>query len=156
MQHSAFPVCICRLTQAWISSETSTKLLGTPTYPDRSSSLLWTLSHAKSSLCCPVSTALSYVRRQLPSSSPFVQLPSCVPLPTSGHAKISSPKPFVWFRAKTDKGIVCLADLLHSVTDQRTLTGYCRARDFFQKEEDVSLRICGALDEMFLEFIIKK
>ena len=25
-------------------------------------------------------------------------------------------KPFVWFRAKTDKGIVCLADHLHSVT----------------------------------------
>ena len=116
MQHSAFSVCICRLTLAWISSETSTKLLGMPTHPDRSSSLLWTLSHANSSLCCPVSTALSVVRRQLPSSSSFVQLPSRVPLPTSGHAEISSPKPFVWFRAKTDKGIVSLADLLHSVT----------------------------------------
>ena len=113
MQHSAFPVCICRLTLAWISSETSTKLLGMSTYPGRSSSLLWTLSPANSSLCSPVSTALSVVRRQLPSSSPFVQLPSRVPLPTSSHAEISSPKPFVWFRAKTDKGIVCLADLLH-------------------------------------------
>ena len=59
MQHSAFPVCICRLTLAWISCETSTKLPGMPTYPDRSSSLLWTLSHANSSLCCPVSTAHS-------------------------------------------------------------------------------------------------
>ena len=28
-------------------------------------------------------------------------------------------KPFVWFRAKTDKGIVCLADHLHSVTPIR-------------------------------------
>ncbi len=46
MQHSAFPVCICRLTLAWISSETSTKLLGMPTYPHRS-------------LCCPVSTGHS-------------------------------------------------------------------------------------------------
>ena len=92
MQHTAFPVCLCRLTLAWISSETSTKLLGMPTYPDRSSSLLWTLSHANLSLCCPVSTALSVVHRQLPSSSPFVQLPSRVPLPTSGHAEISSPK----------------------------------------------------------------
>ena len=116
MQHSAFPVCICRLTPMWISSETSTNLLGMPTYPDRSSSQLWTLSHANSSLCSPVSTALSVVCRQLPSSSSFVQLPSRVSLPTSGHAEISSPKPFVWFRAKTDKGIVCLADLLHSVT----------------------------------------
>ena len=109
MQHSAFPVCLCRLTLAWISSETSTKLLGMPTYPDWSSSLLWSLSHANSSLCCPVSTALSVVRRQLPSSSPFVQLPSRVPIPTSGHTKTSSPKPFVWFRAKTDKGIVCIS-----------------------------------------------
>ena len=63
MQHSAFPVCICRLTLAWISSETSTKLLGMPTYPDRSSSLLWTLTHANSSLCCRMSTALSVVHR---------------------------------------------------------------------------------------------
>ena len=116
MQHSAFPVCMCRLTVAWISSETSTKLLGMPTYPDQSSSLLWTLSHANSSLCCPVSTALSVVRRQLLLRVPFVQLPSRVPLPSSGHAEISSSKPFVWFRAKTDKGIVCLADDLHSVT----------------------------------------
>ena len=48
-----------------------------------------------------------------PSSISFVQLSSRVLLSTSGHAEISSPKPFVWFRAK---GIVCLADLLHSVT----------------------------------------
>ena len=54
--------------------------------------------------------------RQLPLLSPFVQFSSRVPLPTSGHAEISSPKPFLWFRAKTDKGIVCLADLRHSVT----------------------------------------
>ena len=116
MQHSAFLVCICKLTRAWISCETSTKLLGMPTYSDRSSSLLWTLSHANSSLCCSVSTALSVVRRQLPSSRSFVQLPSRVPLPTSGHAEISSPKVFVRFRAKTDEGIVCLADHLRIVT----------------------------------------
>ena len=103
MQHSAFPVYICRLTLAWISGETSTNLLGMPTYPDRSSSLLLTLSHAISSLCCPVSTALSVVRHQLPSSSSLVQLPSRVPLATSGQTEVSSPKPFVWFRAKTEK-----------------------------------------------------
>ena len=48
--------------------------------------------------------------------SPFVSLSDSRPLTTSGHAEISSPKPFVWFRAKTDKRIVCLADHLHSVT----------------------------------------
>ena len=109
-------LCICRLTLAWISSENSTMLLECQPILTGLHSLVWTLSHADSSLCCPVSTALSVVRRQLPSSSSFVQLPSRVPLPTSGHAEISSPKPFVWFRAKTDKGIVCLADHLHSVT----------------------------------------
>ena len=35
---------------------------------------------------------------------------------TSSHGKILSPKHFVWFRAKTDKGIVCLAGHVHSVT----------------------------------------
>ena len=72
MWHSAFPLCICGLTLACISSETSTKLLGMPTYPDRSSSLLWTLSHPNSSLCCPVSTGHSRHPSQL--FSPFVQL----------------------------------------------------------------------------------
>ena len=38
------------------------------------------------------------------------------PLTTSGHVEIAGPKPFVWFRAITDKGIVCLAGHLHSVT----------------------------------------
>ena len=60
-------------------------------------------------LCpCPVANCLS-----APLSN---QLSSRVPLTTSGHTEISSPKPFVCFRAKTDKGIVCLADHLHSVT----------------------------------------
>ena len=117
MQHSAFPVYICRLTLAWISSETSTKLLGMPTYPDRSSSLLLDPLSCRlvtSAARCRLATRVTL--RQLPSSSPFVQLPSRVPLPTSGHAETSSLKAFVWFRAKTDKGIVCLAEFLHSVT----------------------------------------
>ena len=98
---TAFPVFLCRLTLAWISSETSTKLLRMPTYPDRSSSLLWT------SLACQLVSLLSGVDSplvspftKLPSSSSFVQLPSRVPLPTSGHAEISSPKLFVWFRVQ--------------------------------------------------------
>ena len=90
-----------------------------PTYPDQSSSLLWTSSHPTglSAVRCRLVTRVTL--RQLPSSSSFVQLPDWCYLPTSGHVEISSPKPFVWFRAKTDKGIVCLADLLHSVTAGR-------------------------------------
>ena len=53
--------------------------------------------------------------------SPFVSLSDWCSLPTSGHAEISSPNPFVWFRAKTDKGIVCLAEYLHSVTMVHTV-----------------------------------
>ena len=51
-----------------------------------------------------------------PLLSPFVSLCDWCPLTTSGHVEIAGPKPFVWFRAKTDKGIVCLADHQHSVT----------------------------------------
>ena len=116
------PVSIYRLTLAWIFSETSTKLLGMPPYPDQSSSVLWTLSHANLSLCCPVSTALSVVRRHLPSSQSL-----CLTLWLAFASYFRSRgdlefKPFIWFRAKTDKGIVCLANHLHSVTYART---YC-------------------------------
>ena len=37
-------------------------------------------------------------------------------LPVASRSRAQS---FVWFRAKTDKGIVCLADHLHSVTTKR-------------------------------------
>ena len=103
MQHSAFPVCLCRQTLAWISSKTSPKLLGMPTYPDRSSSVLWTLSHANSSLCCLVSTA---PRHPSPTASfeflfPFLWLSS---LPTSGHVEIADPNPLSGFAPKQTKG----------------------------------------------------
>ena len=110
------PVSIYRLTLAWISSENSKTHEECWVILTRLPSLLWTSSHPTglSAVRCRLATRVTL--RQLPSSSSFVQLPSRVPLPTSGHAEISSPKLFVWFRAKTDKGIVCLADLLHSVT----------------------------------------
>ena len=106
-------LCICRLTLAWISSENSTTQLECQPILTGLHSLVWTLSHADSSLCCPVSTGPS----RHPSPTAFLELlfRLSFSLPTSGHAEISSPKPFVWFRAKTDKGIVCLADHLHSV-----------------------------------------
>ena len=107
----AFPMCICRLTLAWISSEISTKLLGMPL-----PSLLWTLSHANWSLCCPVSTGHSRHPSPTPSSQSLcLTLWLAFPSYFRSRRDLES-KPFVWFRAKTDKGIVCLADHLHSVT----------------------------------------
>ena len=112
------PVSIYRPTLAWISCETSTKQLECWLILTRSSSLsLDPISCWLASLLrCPVSTASvsgpSPTACQLlcPTNS-LLASPS-----TSGHGEISSPKPFVWFRAKTDKGIVCLAGHLHSVT----------------------------------------
>ena len=73
----------------------------------------WTLSHADWSLLLSVADC--------PSASPFANYLSgfsqnCLSYPTSGLVRDLESKPFVWFRAKTDKGIVCLADHLHSVT----------------------------------------
>ena len=98
------------------SSENSTTPLECQPILTGFHSLVWTLSHADSSLCFPVSTGHS----RHPSPTAFLELlcptlwlafPSYIRSP-----EISSPKPFVRFRAKTDKGIVCLADHLHSVT----------------------------------------
>ena len=114
--NNAFPMCICRLTLAWISRENST------THAE-----CWLILTALPSLTLGpylMPTGLSAVRcrlaarvtlRQLPSVSPFVQFLSGLSflLPV---ASISRAQAFVWFRAKTDKGIVCLADHLHSVT----------------------------------------
>ena len=112
--NTAFPVYICRLTLAWISSETSTKLLECRL---DLLSLVWTLSHADSPLCSGVQCRLPCPSSvNCPLLSPFVSLSDWRTFTSSGHVEIAGPKPFVWFRAKTDKGIVCLADHLHSVT----------------------------------------
>ena len=60
---------------------------------------------------------LSVVLRQLPVRS-FVQ-PTLfrVPLPLPDTARFQVQKSFIWFRAKTDKGIVCLVGHLYSVTE---------------------------------------
>ena len=57
---------------------------------------------------CPVANCLSAL-----FSSP---LSSHVPLPLLATPRFQVQKPFVWFRVKTDKGIVCLAGHLYSVT----------------------------------------
>ena len=56
-------------------------------------------------------------RRQLPASSFFQPTLFRVPLPLPNTARFQVQKSFVWFRAKTDKGVVCLAAthiVLHS------------------------------------------
>ena len=56
-------------------------------------------------------------------SAPFSnQLSSRVPLPLPATPRFQVQKPFVWFRAKTDKGIVCLAGHLYSVTNICSVT----------------------------------
>ena len=112
-------LCICRLTLAWISSENSTTLLECRLILTRLLSLLWTSSHP-TGLSAPVSTGLSCH----PLPTPFFE----VLFPTLFSRSLThfrsrrdfKSKPFVWFHAKTDKGIVCLVDHLHSVTRQPT------------------------------------
>ena len=58
----------------------------------------------------------SGVRCRLPLSVVPRQLSSRVPLPLPAMLRFQVQKPFVWFRAKTDRGIVCLAGHLYSVT----------------------------------------
>ena len=116
-KESYVTLCMCRRTLVWTVANFH-KATGMPT---RSSFTgLDPLSCWLASLLrCLVSTRVTL--RQLPTSqSLFVSLSDWRPLTTSGHVEIAGPKPFVWFRAKTDKGIVCLADHLHSVTRSTT------------------------------------
>ena len=114
----AFPMCICRLTLAWISSENSTTheecwliLTALPAL------ILGTYLMPTAHFCCPVSTRHS----RHPSPTRFSQslcptpLTFPYPLPVTLSSRAQA---FVWFCAKTDKGIVCLADHLHSVTER--------------------------------------
>ena len=101
----AFPLCICRLTLAWISSEIFTKLLGMPTHLDCSSLTdSWTLSHADWSLCCPVSTGHSRHPSPTPSSQSLC-LTLWLAFPSYfGHVEISSPNPLSGFAPIQTKG----------------------------------------------------
>ena len=69
-------------------------------------------------------TRLSAVPSPTRASAPFSnQLSSRVPLPLPATPRFQVQKPFVWFRAKTDKGIVCLAGYLYSVTSSTISIG---------------------------------
>ena len=122
--------CMCRLLLAWVTSENSTST-GMPTSFDsiffagpylvcyclRSRPHLSVVPRqlSCSSLCCPTPTALVRVPRQLPLCCPTPTALSSffqptlirVPLPLPDTARFQVQESFVWFRAKTDKGIVC-------------------------------------------------
>ena len=112
--------CISRLTLACISSEISTKLLGMPTHADwtsftASGPYLMPTGH----FCCPVSTPnchsvspFANCLLWVPFSKSWLAFPCLLPVMSRSRAQA-----FVWFRAKTDKGIVCLADHPHCVTE---------------------------------------
>ena len=112
-------LCICRLTLAWISSEISTKLLGMSIHLDWSSLTAPGLYLMPIGLfCCPVSTA--NCRSASPVANCLLSVPSSNFLSHSfihfRSRRRSRAQAFVWFRAKTGKGIFCLADHPHSIT----------------------------------------
>ena len=101
----AFPMCICRLTLTWVSSEISTNLLGMPTHLDRS------FLTALDPISCQMVSVLSGVDWPLaspfanrPLQVPFVSLSDWNPLPTFGYFVISSPNPLSDFAPKQTKG----------------------------------------------------
>ena len=137
--------CLCGLALAWVTSENSIST-GMPTSFDsiffavagpsllcyclRSPVLTAPVRGSTTTLCCPASLLSSRQllssgsHRQLPVSS-SVQPSSHIPLPLPDTARFQVQKPFVWFRAKTDKGIVCLAGHPYSVTHTHTPHTHC-------------------------------
>ena len=105
-------LCICRLTLACIYA----KLLQATRNANSSLTVFLTaygLYLTTTALfCCIVDCLLRLPSPNHLSGFLFKLLSSN----TSGLVGDLESKPFVWFRAKTDKGIICLADHPHSVT----------------------------------------
>ena len=104
------------LTLAWITSKNSTKQLECRHLLTRSSFtgpylLCYCLTAPVSGVNCPCPWFHANCL-----SAPFSNQLFHVPLPLPDTVRFQVQKPFVWFRAKTDKGIVCLAGHLYSVT----------------------------------------
>ena len=81
----AFPLCIYRLTLAWISSEISTKLLGMLTHLDRSSFTGTGLTHADCSLLlsgvdCPLASPFANSFFSVPFSHSLTGVPFLLPV----------------------------------------------------------------------------
>ena len=109
------------LTLAWITSENSKKLLecrhlDSIFFTVAGPSLLCYCVRSQPHLSVPVANsrvcgpAANCCQLLCPTNSLLVPLP----LPATPRFQVQ--KPFVWFRAKTDKGIVCLAGHPYSVT----------------------------------------
>ena len=111
-------LCIRRLTLTCILRENSTKPRGMLTlFPWSSLTAPRPCLMPTGLFCCPVSTA----PQRLPSPTlfseflfPTLWLAFPCPLPVVSRSRAQA---FVWFRAKTNKKIVCLAHPLHSVTN---------------------------------------
>ena len=109
-------LCMCRLTLVWILAK-----LPQSNWNANSIFFHWSGPYLlPTGLSAPVSGFDCLVRGPAPTANFELLCPTnslFMSPSTSGHGEISSPKPFVWFRAKTDKVIVCLAGHLHSVTN---------------------------------------
>ena len=116
MQHY-ISVSIYGLMLAWITGENSTKQLECQHLDSIffAGPYLLCWSHRSGVRC---RQPLSVVPRQLLPAPLSNQLSSHVPLPLPATPRFQVQKPFAWFRAKTDKGIVCLAGHLYTVTQQ--------------------------------------
>ena len=119
------PDSIYGLTLAWVTSENSTKQLECRLILTQSSSLDPIFSATVSGVdrICPCPW---FHANCLPAPLSN-QLSSRVPLPLPATPRFQVQKPFVWFRAKTDKGIICLAGHLYSVTHVRTISTFLHA-----------------------------
>ena len=114
------------------------------------------------------STGLSDVWCQLPNCHSVSLVANCllwVPLSNSLLAFSSyfrsrrdlESKPFVWFCAKTDKGIVCLADHLHSVTPSVLVRNWYLTNLLWQRSHGCQfvpdLRIVTNVDVLWLSVL---
>ena len=123
---------MCGLSLAWVTCENSTSTSNADIL-SRSSSLDPILFPTVSGVRCWLPQ--SVVPRQLSlSSRPAVQSPTAsqllfqptlirVPFPLPDTVRFYVQESFVWFRAKTDKGIVCFggpSTLCYSKADQKT------------------------------------
>ena len=134
---------MCGLTLAWVTSENSTST-GMPTSFDS----IFFAGPYLVSYCLRSRPHLSVVphqlcllsSRQLPASS-FVQLTlSRVPLPLPDMARFQVQKSFVWFRAETDKGIVC--------------SGHPYSATHMPLNKETKLHLFVVYQKMFWKFLI--
>ena len=119
--------CMCRLTLAWVTSENFTSNSNADIF--WLNLLCWTLSclllsqESTASVCGSMPTLPLTRLSAVSSPTALVRVTSStlsrVPLPLPDTARFQFQKSFVWFRAETDKGIVCSGHPYSA-----TLTGY--------------------------------